>query len=108
MPFKGLTCCLVAGAMLISFNALADTPDVTRQEKLLHLLKQDCGSCHGMTLQGGLGPDLLAQRMAQLPKDYLVTVIAKGRPGTPMPPWENLLSEGDIAWLAEQLQKGVR
>lgn len=108
MPFKGFTGYLVAGAMLFSCNVAAANPDATRQQELLHLLKQDCGSCHGMTLQGGLGPDLLAPRMAQLPKQYLVTVIAKGRPGTPMPPWENLLSDGDIAWLAEQLQKGVR
>lgn len=102
---KRFTGSLVA-VMLISSHALAE-PDVERQQQLLHLLWQDCGSCHGMTLQGGLGPDLLAERMALLPKDYLITIIAKGRPGTPMPPWENLLSQDDIAWLAQRLQQGA-
>lgn len=82
-------------------------PDQARQQQLLHLLRQDCGSCHGMTLQGGLGPDLLAPRMAGLPREYLITTIAKGHPGTPMPPWEGLLSAGEIAWLVDQLQQGA-
>jgi mono/diheme cytochrome c family protein len=30
--------------------------DTARQAELLHLLKHDCGSCHGMTRKGGLGP----------------------------------------------------
>lgn len=103
---------LLAGLMLVGAAALAQPvdppPDADRQQQLLHLLKQDCGSCHGMTLKGGLGPDLLASRMATLPRDYLITTIAKGHPGTPMPPWENLLSAGDIAWLVDQLQQGIR
>ncbi len=102
---------LVAGMVLTAaLVAAADaaTPDVARQQQLLHLLKQDCGSCHGMTLKGGLGPDLLADRMASLPRELLVTTIAKGRPGTPMPPWENLLSADDIGWLVDQLQRGVQ
>lgn len=98
---------LLAGALLHSGAGHADEPDANRQQQLLHLLKQDCGSCHGMTLKGGLGPDLLPARMALLPRDFLITTIAKGRPGTPMPPWENLLSASDIAWLAGQLQQGV-
>lgn len=98
----------VMGILLLSTAvAWADGPDVDRQQQLLHLLKQDCGSCHGMTLKGGLGPDLRAERLSALPRDFIVTTIAKGRPGTPMPPWENLLSASDIQWLAEQLQQGV-
>lgn len=88
--------------------ATAAAPGAERQQQLLHLLKQDCGSCHGMTLKGGLGPDLLSSRMAGLPREFLVTTIAKGRPGTPMPPWENLLSADDIGWLVDQLQRGVQ
>lgn len=105
--------CKTISAMLLSVVALgisvchAEDPGPERQQQLLHLLKQDCGSCHGMTLKGGLGPDLLAERMAILPREFIVTAIAKGRPGTPMPPWENLLSASDIEWLAGQLQQGV-
>ncbi|MDX2370482.1 MAG: hypothetical protein QNK36_19105, partial [Colwellia sp.] len=29
-----------------------------RKAQLTHMVKQDCGSCHGMTLKGGLGPAL--------------------------------------------------
>lgn len=99
--------CTVAGWMAVSLTAVAQAPDATRQQQLLHLLKQDCGSCHGMTLKGGLGPDLLPARLSRLPREFLITTIAQGRPGTPMPPWESLLSGDDIAWLVDQLQRGV-
>lgn len=95
-------------AMLVATAAMADAVTPERQQQLLHLLKQDCGSCHGMTLKGGLGPSLLPVRMAAIPRENLVAAIAKGRPGTPMPPWEKLLSPADIEWLAEQLQQGVK
>lgn len=105
--------CKMIGALIIAIAAMgssichAKEPGPERQQQLLHLLKQDCGSCHGMTLKGGLGPDLLSERMAILPREFIVATIAKGRPGTPMPPWENLLSASDIEWLAGQLQQGV-
>jgi hypothetical protein len=38
---------------------VADPTPRQRQKELIHLVRQDCGSCHGMTLQGGLGPALL-------------------------------------------------
>ena len=99
---------LTVWAMLVSTAVMADAVTPERQQQLLHLLKQDCGSCHGMTLKGGLGPSLLPDRMAAIPRENLVNAIAKGRPGTPMPPWEKLLSPADIQWLAEQLQQGVK
>lgn len=107
MSCKMIGVLMVAIAATASSIAHAETPDAGRQQQLLHLLKQDCGSCHGMTLKGGLGPDLLSERMAILPREFIVATIAKGRPGTPMPPWENLLSASDIEWLAGQLQQGV-
>lgn len=97
---------LLAG-MLLSLPVLADPLDPVRQQQLRHLLRQDCGSCHGMTLQGGLGPDLQPERMARIPKEYLFAVIAKGVPDTPMPPWESLLSTEEIRWLVQQLQQGA-
>ena len=41
-------------------TALADPPAPTRQAELTHLVRNDCGACHGRTLQGGLGPPLVA------------------------------------------------
>ncbi len=78
-----------------------------RQSDLLHLLRQDCGACHGMTLKGGLGPPLLAESLAIYPKEFLVQTILFGRAGTPMPPWEDFLSPAEVRWLVEQLLKGI-
>ncbi len=46
-----------------SINVKASEISTQRQQELLHLLKHDCGSCHGMTLKGGLGPDLTTKRL---------------------------------------------
>ena len=81
-------------------------PTANRQKELTYMVQQDCGSCHGMTLKGGLGPSLLPERISVLPKDYLVKAITHGRPGTPMPPWAPLLTPGEIHWIVEQLQLG--
>jgi cytochrome c55X len=83
--------------------------DITpvRQEALRHLLIQDCGSCHGLTLKGGLGPALTPAALAGKPAVMLREVILHGRPGTPMPPWKDFMSETEADWLVEQLQRGV-
>ncbi|NOQ89254.1 MAG: cytochrome c [Gammaproteobacteria bacterium] len=77
-----------------------------RQNELLYFIKHDCGSCHGMTLKGGLGPALLPETLSAQPKDYLVTTIMEGRKNTAMPPWKTMLSHDDAVWIAEQLQSG--
>ena len=79
----------------------------TRQLELLNLLKQDCGSCHGMTLKGGLGPALTPESIANKPHNLLVETILAGRPGTPMPPWAPFLSKEEADWLVNNLKKGV-
>ena len=94
---------LAAGAAVVM---AADPPDAGRQTQLLYLLKHDCGSCHGMTRQGGLGPALLPENTNKLPPDMLVATILEGRPGTPMPPWKGELSEADARWLVEALNRG--
>jgi cytochrome c55X len=81
-------------------------PDAARQRELVHMVRQDCGSCHGMRLTGGLGPALDAPRMAAFPLESLVATILNGRPGTPMPGWSRLLSAADGLWIAQQLQRG--
>jgi cytochrome c55X len=80
---------------------------VDRQRELLHLLRHDCGSCHGMTLKGGLGPTLLPQALAGKPGETLEATVLYGRAGTPMPPWRGLLTEEEVAWLVALLMKGV-
>jgi len=80
--------------------------DVLRPQQLEHLLRQDCGSCHGLRLTGGLGPPLTPQALAGKPRELLVATITHGRPGTPMPNWDAVLSAQDIAWLADRLLQG--
>ena len=89
----------------LSAGALAG-PDAARQVELGRLLKQDCGSCHGLTLRGGLGPALLPGDLAGKPAAFLESTILNGRPGTAMPPWRPLISESDAAWLVQQLLNG--
>ena len=91
--------------LMLSFSVFADKPDVQRQKELRNLLQQDCGSCHGMTLKGGLGPALTVEALKGKPIEYLTFTISEGRPGTPMPPWKYLLSESDINWLAQSLKQ---
>jgi cytochrome c55X len=79
-----------------------------RQQELVYMVRQDCGSCHGMTLKGGLGPSLLAERLAKLPDVYLVETIKRGRPGTAMPPWLPILTETEIKWIVKWLKRGGR
>ena len=75
-----------------------------RAKTLELLVRQDCGSCHGMTLKGGLGPDLRAKRLSNTAPDSIASIILNGVPGTPMPPWKGLLSEQDALWIAQYLK----
>lgn len=86
--------------------ALADDPTAERQARLKHLLVQDCGSCHGLRMTGGLGPALTRDAIADKPRDYLIATVTHGRPGTAMPGWNALLNEHDIAWLVDLLLEG--
>lgn len=85
----------------------ADKVSPARQQELMNLLKHDCGSCHGLTMKGGLGSPLLPTRFVDVPVEALAEVILDGLPGTPMPPWRPLLSEAEAGWLAQQLKTGV-
>lgn len=99
-----MTALLIAG---IGPAMSAEIPS-QRQTELLYLLKHDCGSCHGMRLEGGLGPALTARRLAPYGIDFLALTIIQGRPGTPMPPWRPFISEPEAQWLAQQLKQGIR
>jgi len=83
-----------------------DSLSSVRQNELTHIVKQDCGSCHGMTLKGGLGPALLVDNLQNKPILFIQNTILYGRAGTAMPPWKTLLTEQEALWIAEQLKQG--
>lgn len=103
-PFILLASILIA---LAACQALAEVP-VQRQAELIYLLRHDCGSCHGMRLEGGLGPALNPRRLAGWSTEQLAATILHGRPGTPMPPWRPFFTDGEAHWLAAQLKRGIR
>lgn len=90
------------------WNTAAAANDISpqRQKELLYLLQQDCGSCHGLTLKGGLGSALLPANLVDKPDDALVEIIMQGLPGTPMPPWRFLLEEKEAAFLVRAMKTG--
>ena len=100
---------VVACALLLPATTPAqdiEAPDAARQLELVRLVRQDCGSCHGIRLAGGLGPTLTAEAMRELPLDTIVSVIRNGRPGTPMPGWGRFINEAEAQWIARELQAG--
>ncbi len=70
------------------------------------MVREDCGSCHGLTLKGGLGPALLPSTLQGKDPLSLRLTILNGRTGTPMPPWNKFLSDADAAWIVEKLMQG--
>ncbi len=106
MSFHPLVLPFIAVAVL-AVSTTAPAVEPARQAQLKYLLQQDCGSCHGMTLKGGLGPALLPNNLKDKPDALLVATILDGRAGTAMPPWRSELSEADAQWLVEQLRLGM-
>jgi cytochrome c55X len=94
---------LVCGLWLGAWSALASPLATERQAQLRYLLDQDCGSCHGLTRRGGLGPSLQVEALAGKPRLALVSTILDGHPGTAMPPWRSLLRPEEAEWLVDVL-----
>ncbi len=93
---------------LLMVAPLAANDDITssRQQELSNLLVQDCGSCHGLTMRGGLGPALLPTVLQGKSSEYISSVILNGRPGSAMPAWRGLLSPAEARWMADRLLQG--
>lgn len=87
-------------------SAISDTVNATRAAELAHMIRHDCGSCHGMTLKGGLGPSLLPEQFKDKNIEYIKLTILHGRSGTAMPPWKAIISDSDAEWIAEFLLSG--
>ena len=87
--------------LLCAGPVLAEEP--LDPQRLERLVVQDCGSCHGLTLKGGLGSDLRAQTLEHWEPEALVAVILDGIPGTAMPPWRPIMTEAEAYWIADFL-----
>lgn len=100
---------LLASAALAAAPAWAgeSTLSPTRQSELDYMLRQDCGSCHGMTFKGGLGSPLLPEHLEGKSEDALADVVLDGIPGTPMPPWRSLLTQPEARWMVARLRRGL-
>lgn len=85
----------------------AQAPSPHRKAELLNLIRQDCGSCHGLTLAGGLGPSLRPDALREKSPEALIQTILYGRGGTPMPPWRPFVTESEAAWIVDTLLKGL-
>jgi len=85
---------------------MANALSQTREIELKNFLEQDCGSCHGMTLQGGLGTPLTPQALLDKSNDYLKTIILYGKPTTAMPAWKSLLTEHEVDFIIQMLRQG--
>ena len=95
---------LGAGSLALAQEPPAPSPE--RSRELIRMVRQDCGSCHGLTLRGGLGSPLLPETLRDKSPEGLVQTILMGRPGTAMPPWKTFLSEAEADWIVAQLLRG--
>jgi cytochrome c55X len=94
------------GLLALSGAVVASEPALARQKELIHLVRQDCGSCHGMQLTGGLGLPLTPEALKDRPFEGLVATVFYGRPGTAMPPWKSIITEQEAEWIVRALMTG--
>ena len=96
----------IAALCLVTFALVAYGAEIGAEKaaELERLVVQDCGSCHGLTLKGGLGRPIDADRMQHFDREVLRDIILDGIPGTAMPPWRPLISEGEALWIADYLR----
>lgn len=97
----------VAGLVLVATVPAQAEPTGARLDALTTMLVQDCGSCHGLTMKGGLGPPLTPDILADRDPEVLRQTILDGRPGTAMPPWGPLISPDEASWMIDRLRAGL-
>lgn len=95
----------IAVLLWLAFPVAVAQP--SSEEALANFVIQDCGSCHGLTMRGGLGPPLRPDDLALLPEAAIAAIIREGVPGTAMPPWKALLTDDEIDWISQQLKSGA-
>lgn len=94
----------LAGGTSVAEETPAPTPE--RQAELANFVRQDCGSCHGLRFEGGLGVPLTPTALEGKPAEALRDTILYGRNGTTMPPWSPFLTEAEAEWIVQMLLKG--
>lgn len=94
---------LLALALPATATATAGTVTADRAGELQYIVKQDCGSCHGLRLTGGLGRAITPEALAGRDPEGLSEIILDGMPGTAMPGWRPLLTEDEARWIADYL-----
>lgn len=94
-------------AAVVLLPVLAFAGEAKTTAELENFVIQDCGSCHGLTFNGGLGPPLRPADLELLPEVAISAIIREGVPGTAMPPWKALLTDREIAWISNQLKTGA-
>lgn len=97
---------LLAGIATDPLWASSELTD-ERIRQLNQMLIHDCGSCHGLTLNGGLGPALTPAAMQGKPTETIRQTIVNGRKGTPMPPFGSMLTGQEIDWLVDAIKDGI-
>lgn len=95
---------LMLAALSVTHAGTLPQPE---QIELRRLVIQDCGSCHGLRMTGGLGPALTPDALRDRPRTSLVATVLYGRPGTAMPPWKAILNEGQAEWIIDRLLEGI-
>lgn len=94
----------LAALLLLAAPAAAEISD-SRAAELEHIVVQDCGSCHGLKMTGGLGRPITPRDLAGRDPEGLAEIILDGIPTTAMPPWRPLLTEAEALWIAHYLLK---
>lgn len=98
----------LAATLSVQAAIAGEAPALTaeRQAELSNIVLQDCGSCHGLTLKGGLGRAITPSALSGFDTQTLQDIVLHGIPGTPMPPWAGLITPAEAVWIAEGLKQG--
>ncbi|MBN3564192.1 c-type cytochrome [Amphritea spongicola] len=83
--------------LLLSGAVAAAEPDPAQ------LFQQHCAACHGADRLGLIGPALLPENLKRVRKKAALSSVTNGLPATQMPAFGNVLSEAEIASLADYI-----
>jgi len=89
---------ILASSLLFAANTAPAEPDAVA------LYNEHCAACHAETRLGGTGPALIPQTLHRMYGPKLVDVISNGRVATQMQGYSDVLSDAEIAAIAEYLK----